>query len=108
MRDAVIVCLKSRIEIAEAVIVRHDCLRERLAEIGADTREIDASLVGLWRHRNLLLQDLRLTETSGGGTRPVPNGRRHLYNDRRDGADTAEGNAEGAVSLRKAACKADG
>ena len=97
-----------RIEIAEAVIVRHDCVRERLAGIGADTPEMDALLVGLWHYRNLLLQDLRLTETSGGGTRPVPNGRRHLYNDRRDGADTAEGNAEGTVSLRKAACKADG
>ena len=69
MRDAVKAHSKSRIEIAEAVIVRQDCVRERLAGIGADTPEMDSLLVGLWHYRNLLLQDLRFTETCGGGQR---------------------------------------
>ncbi len=99
-----IVGLKSRIEIAEAAIVRHDCLRERLAEIGADTREMDTFLIGLWRYRNLLLQDLRLTETTDGGRLPAQNGQRCLRNEWREGGHIAEC----AMPLRQVVGHADG
>ncbi len=78
-----------RIEIAEAVIVRHDCVRERLAGIGADTREMDALLVGLWHYRNLLLQDLRVVETCGGGAAAEG-----AQNRTAGGADAMSGEAE--------------
>jgi hypothetical protein len=59
--------LKSRVAIVENMIARQDRVRERLAEIGHDTREVDAILAGLWCHYRLLLEDLNLVRATSGG-----------------------------------------